>query len=306
VRVRINWDTARIEPNGASVYFFPKKGGNPYILWTNHTSDSLYLPVGNYSVLVFNERVNEHTDIAFRGTHSYETFEVYALPDYSIPDFLQYQAQVNHDMSKATKLASTANPDVLAVARMNMFCLTHDMTLKGVGPLLEFTPLRVTAELLVTVRIRGLQYAAVPSGCGGSICGMSEGMMLATGQPNLAPTTQYLTFRRADFDPDSRTEGVMQAVFNTFGPLLEQDVNLLWMQFLLRDGSIYTPDMERDVTGHFEMTDLPDRKWLDLSVGRKRWDNDDPITLPYAKPEDGIFDVGVNGWEEGEVVDTKL
>jgi hypothetical protein len=32
VRVRINWEEAGIEPNGASVYFFPEAGGEPHIL----------------------------------------------------------------------------------------------------------------------------------------------------------------------------------------------------------------------------------------------------------------------------------
>jgi hypothetical protein len=31
VHVRINWDTAHLEPNGASVYFFPQKDGTPYV-----------------------------------------------------------------------------------------------------------------------------------------------------------------------------------------------------------------------------------------------------------------------------------
>ncbi|MDR2388611.1 MAG: DUF5119 domain-containing protein, partial [Tannerellaceae bacterium] len=91
VHVRINWAEAYLDPNGASVYFFPKQGGTPYILWTNYTADSIYLPAGNYSALVFNERTSEYTDIAFRGTQSYETFEVYALPEHALPEFLQYQ-----------------------------------------------------------------------------------------------------------------------------------------------------------------------------------------------------------------------
>jgi hypothetical protein len=302
VHVRINWDTAHLDPNGASVYFFPKEGGTPYVLWTNYTSDSLYLPAGNYSALVFNERVSEHDNIAFRGTHTYETFEVYALTELSTPDFLRYQAQVNPEMSKTTKVSvSTLPPDVLAVANMDLVSITQAMVQDNNGPVLEFTPRRVTAELQVTVRISGLQYAAFAASCGGSLSGMTAGIMLATGQPTTAQTTQYFTFRHAEFDAGSDDQGFMQTTFNTFGPC---NTNWLWMQFLLRDGAIFMPDADRNVTGRFEYS--ADRIRLFLSAGQLRWEKDDPVVLPYAEPDEGMFRVELNDWADGEVFDTQF
>ena len=307
VRVQIDWETAQIEPNGASVYFFPKQGGTPFVLWTNHTLDSIYLPIGNYDVLVHNERVSEYTNIAFRGTGAYETFEAYAHPDLSTPDFLQYQSMVNPEISKTTKAGTpVAEPDVLAVAHHDDFSLTQGMTIKGAGPLLEFTPQRLTAELTVTAHITGLQYAAAPSGSGGYLSGMVEGIMLATEEHTEVSTTQYFTFRHAEFNPGSAEEGIMEAMFYTFGPHQKTDSpKKLWLQFLLRDGEIYTPD-ERDVTGRFVGTRAAGKIVLSLSVGLRKWAEDTPIELPYAEAGDGIFTVDVSNWGDGTIIDTKL
>jgi hypothetical protein len=80
-------------------------------------------------------------------------------------------------------------------------------------------------------------------------------------------------------------------------------VNLLWMQFLLRDGETYTPD-ERDVTGRFERTGNSGTIRLKLNIGSGLWGADDnPVDLPYAESEGGMIDAGVNAWGENQIIE---
>jgi hypothetical protein len=323
VRVQIDWEAARIEPNGASVYFFPKAGGEPYILLTNHTLDSLYIPTGDYSVLVFNERTSEHTNIAFRGVDVYETFEAYTLSETSPPDFMRQQAatsDISAEVPEKTKASgrTAAAPDVLAVARLDQFYVTGRRIPGSVNPLLKFTPRRVTVEMHLRVRITDAQYLAQGGGgSGGNLSGMAGSVMLATGLPPAVPVTQYFSFQRVDFDEGSTTDGVIQTTFSAFGPVgmplpdpvagrSEENTNLLWMQFLLRDGSIYEPDREFDVTEHFDRIDNTWTVQLNLDIGFGRREGDDPITLPYAKEDEGMFNAEVNPWKGNEVIDSMM
>jgi hypothetical protein len=305
VRVRIDWTQAGIDPNGASVYFFPRDGSQPRGLWTNHTLDSLYLPVGVYSVLMFNERTTEHAGIAFRGTDAYDTFEAYAVPESALPEF----------MSRGTETPrvsdAVSDPDILAAAHMDRFELTRSMTRNGAGPLLEFSPARVTAGVRVTVRISGLQYLDRSISSGGSLSGMAGGVMLSTGEPTSASVTQYFPFLRTVLDESSDTSGTMLTVFSSFGPAgmsrqaLSKDglaaTNMLGLQFHLRNGTTWSPDL-REVTGRFERAELD----IDLKIGYNRWEGDTIVTLPYVPPADGMFDADVNGWGDSHDTDIPL
>jgi hypothetical protein len=327
VRVQIDWSAANIDPNGASVYFFPKDGGEPRLLVTNNTLDSLCLPVGEYNVLVFNERINEHDNIAFRGTDAYETFEAYAVSETALPDFMQQQAAtsggISVDRPENTKAGdeAVADPDVLAVATQDLQ-VTEKMVREGISTQLDFVPQRITVEVQLTVRVTGAQYLA-NGGSGGSISGMTEGVMLATKQPTAVPVNQYFTFRRMKLVEGSKTKGDLQATFSTFGPVgtsLTDDAgsrnaaktNLLRMQFFMRDGSIYTPDGEFNVTGHFIKHTVEHAKnlWtliLKLLVGLDIWGNDDnPIPLPIVEGESGGINADVSDWGEDEIIETDL
>ncbi|MDR1884389.1 MAG: DUF5119 domain-containing protein [Prevotella sp.] len=301
VRVRLNWTPADIVPEGTSIYFYPhEQGRQPVVLLTNDMLDSIRLPKGNYSVLAFNETVNGHDHISFRGTDKYDTFEAYA----STP------VTFSGRYAKSSGAPAVAVPDILAAAHLDRFDVTREMVLQDMRPTVELTPRRLLSKLFVTIHIKGLDNCS-KSGHVASIGGMAESVYLATETVGSVPVTHYFTLNNRTFYPGSETDGTMSATFETFGladmPLTMQPANvrnMLSLYFRLRDGSDF-PVIEQDVGDFIVREEGTMQMRLILTVGNT---GNPAVVLPDVPDisEDSGFTADVDDWGEQEEVPVPL
>lgn len=299
VRVSLDWEQAGISPEGASVWFFPQtQGGKPKVLLTNNTLDSISLPIGSYSVLVFNETINGHDYIAFRGTDSYNSFEAFAKP-------VTINGKYTRDGGEEI-VAST--PGILAAAHLDQFDITPEMSLPGQVSILEFSPKRLISTVSLTVHIKGMNNAA-SGGHAASLSGMASSVFLATETTSADPTVHYFTLNNRAFYPNSGDDGTMSATFYAFGltnMLLTRAAetrNLLSLYFLLLDGSDHILT-DIDVTDKIEIVEATTGLILYIELGQK---GSPFITLPDVLDFGSSgFDVDVDQWGEQVTIDVPI
>jgi hypothetical protein len=301
VKVKIDWSKAGIDPKNASLWFFnasdgtPALGGRPEL--TNDRELTVNLPVGQYSILVFNGTVSDQDNIRFRGTGGYQTFEAYAYTE-------QMRADSDDDLSFITP------PNVLAVDRLDLLEVTARMIDRKEQVVLTFTPLRLVAQINITVHFRGLIYSAT-GGHSGVVTGMANGVFLATGKTGVEAANQAFTLNNRAFYPDSQTDGTMSRSFLSFGlpgmtyypPQLGETNNRLLLDILLRNGEHagYSFDVTTDVA--YSDNDAAIRLNIQITVS-------EPVTLPETPEIDfsdgGGFDPDVNEWGENIDVPTPV
>jgi hypothetical protein len=302
VPLSVDWRQAGIRPEGVSIYVFDGETGEQVTkLLTNEVSsdsitvDSVKLHAGRYSLLVFNETVDSHDNISFRGADCYRTFEAYAMP-------VSAPAVSRHTPQSAEALASTpaaaASPNALAVAHWDLLEVGYDMIRSQTCPQLPLAPQKLSVEVEVTVHLKNMQYLS-PREQTGALSSMAEGIFLATGAPSAAPITHYFTLNNRDLS-DQSSEGTLKAAFAAFGVASAPEAagNVLSMWFTLRDGEVYA--IQRSVTSQLRNGKTGMEVFLKVEVGLGLTSEDPAIALPYAPDAEGMFDVGIGGWEEND------
>lgn len=296
--IEIDWSKANLTGrNGASVWFFPHSGGKPVVLTTQSDSDSLRLRPGMYSVLVFNETINDHDYISFRGTDRYETFEAYAKP-----------ITINKPYSKDGNEPAAAAPNILAIDRIERLSVSSQGMGHDQRPLsLHFTPCRVVALQTIVVHINSLDNVG-NSGSAASLSGMAEGINLATGRTTSTSVIHYAALGNKSFHPQSDTDGTMTARLHAFGltntPLrVGTERNRLTLYFRMRgklpSGSYYLDPIVFDVTDQMQ-PETETNPEVQVTV---------QVTVPVVPPESGSdsgFDADVSDWGEETVTDIPI
>ncbi|MDR1369003.1 MAG: DUF5119 domain-containing protein [Dysgonamonadaceae bacterium] len=317
VKVKIDWSKAGINPENASIWIFnasdgtPALGGRPEL--TNRMELTVDLPIGQYSILVFNGAINDQDHIRFRGTDRYRTFEAYAY-DETPEGNAAARLRADEDLSFITP------PNVLAADHLDLLEITGRMIDRKEETLITFTPRRLVSQINITVHFRGLNYSA-PGGHSGVVTGMANSIFLATGKTGNEPANHAFTLNNRTFYPDSQTDGTMSRSFLTFGlpgmtynPLqFGETNNRLLLDILLRNNEHATYSI--DVTGGVVSSGSNDAATglnLLITLGGGNLSlppvMHDPVTLPEVPEVDfsdgGGFDPDVNDW--GEIIDLPM
>ncbi|MDR1369007.1 MAG: DUF5119 domain-containing protein [Dysgonamonadaceae bacterium] len=313
VKVKIDWSKAGINPENASIWFFnasdgtPALGGQPEL--TNDMDLTVDLPIGQYSILVFNGTVNDQDNIRFRGTDRYQTFEAYA---YSETPAGNAAARLRTD--KDADLPFITPPNVLAVDRLELLEITGRMIDRKEETVITFTPRRLVAQMDITIHFRGLIYSA-PGGHSGVVTGMANSVFLASGKTGNERASHAFSLNNRTFYPDNPTDGSMSRSFLCFGlpgmiyypPQFGETNNRLLLDILLRNGE--HAGYSFDVTGGIVCSGYNDAVTglnLRITMGVGGFplplEMQDPVTLPEVPEVDfsggGGFDPNVNNWGE--------
>jgi hypothetical protein len=309
VRVNIDWSQAGLEPETpdgrimASVWFFPIEGGDPFVLATDDTRDSIPLPPGNYHILAFNgvlEPSGTHNEfvsssfnyIGFRATERYETFEAYCRKP------LVLSAERFLRAGEDDTPPSVASPEVLATDHYrntdtgDVFGITIEMVDNDRRPELYFSPRRCTSLLHVRARVMNLISLSAMDGANViSVSGLAESMRLASGEPGTTSVTHFFPIGDRAYNEGSQTDGTVNGYCYTFGlTSAAQSVQRVSLYFTMRDGGTPLP-FDWDVTNRFLRTQEPFEEKLYVEVG--------DIHLPDTQPSEGagsLFDAQVENW----------
>lgn len=302
VKININWKDANINPNGTSIWVFSEDNpeSTPRQYLTHDSTYTVHLKKGSYSILVFNESINDFDYILFRGTSSYETFEAYAIP-----------IETKGRFAKSQEEQVAARPDILAVDRIELFTITRDIINLGKGITLDFSPKRLVVSVQMTIHIKNLSSMA-DNGNAASLSGLAGGVMLSTGNKTINPVTHYFQLSNKILDPGSDNNGTISSCFNSFGlmgSLRENKVKSHYEQFItlylkLRDNSIYPP-VVINVTDDIEYVGNA-QHCISIVLGTE---GSESVQLPYVigdNDNDSGFEVDVSDWGEEVIIDVPL
>jgi hypothetical protein len=279
----------------ASVWLFSHDGKTPleYRLETDLTYRTIAVPVGVYSVLVFNETIEagDWNAISFTGTDNYETFAAVAIPE-SVLGFY----------TRSEDLPLIGNPDAIAAWSLNRFEVTPEMVArtrslsqnrpaleKEVPDLTVVKPLPRFERVIITAYVTNLARSMQVTG---TIDGMTSGVYMVSGEKISESAAHAFILNGRVYDANGN-DGTTTRTFNIFGRL-QSAKHSMNIDFLLTNGSLHPRE-------EFDVTDLMVTKTDDIvvthiiNVGYSNLDGDHIIELPEADMSAGIV---VDDWDE--------
>ena len=328
VVVNIDWSKAyapKDEPQGVSVWFYPKDGGAPIKRQSNNVHEvKATIQHGIYDIVVFNMTPAEFASIGFRETEHLDQFQVYAVKE---PQYKWYKVEEDKEEHVLHY------PETFTLAVYRDFEVTDDMIEKTqqlrlmsqaqrraahLRSTIVVTPKRVTMNATIDIRVKGIQNLLDARA---AITNMAEGYEINKERWNATPATHLIT----DFTKTGSTgEGMITMKYTTWG--LQGDVNNpaytptnydywtghLKLEVMLIDGKTVMPfEFELDHT-IIEVIKKEDGEGspiieLELHIDATFAGKEPPVVLPDVKPipGGGGFSVDVEEWDS-EIVDIPI
>lgn len=215
IQIDMDWSRAGMNPDGATVVFYPKNNGTPIKVLLTSNSQTVKLKKGIYSIIAINNSFNDLDNIVFRNTNRYETIEAYAKP-------IGRPAKIRTDNNLFAK-----GLDRLAIAKSDYFEVTQDMvnatqtrimaTKNGtsITPLTTLTiqPILSILPITVNVKTKGIQNVRYAQGV---LTGLSEGILLSNYKLTSNLISHFFDFMIVPSVSDYST-GYMSAQIASFG-----------------------------------------------------------------------------------------
>ncbi|MGN1245012.1 MAG: DUF5119 domain-containing protein [Muribaculaceae bacterium] len=310
-RVRIDVDWAKFmpkeTPSGMTVTMYPADNSRePVSTLTNNISHAvLNLPVGEYSLLVYNQSPSEFGSLRFVGMDHFSTSRI-----------MGNEIQSRWYQSRDDDEIVIAEPEWVGIDTQSGLCVTTEMVARtnamlsqsrygsrdGDVVLTTAHPENIISTLTVHVHIKGIYNMRSARA---SVTGMAAGYMLGENHPTADKATHLLEQWSLTTDSSDPTQGVITAKITTFGlPFGHQGLpqeNYLNLSLLLVDGATIIDfpfaigdqfRYEMDAEANLELSLV-----LDITI-------DDP--LPDVEPSgggSGGFDAKVDDWGDEEQVD---
>ncbi|MFI3266421.1 MAG: DUF5119 domain-containing protein [Rikenellaceae bacterium] len=300
IPITVDWSSSGISEQSItnlSVYIYPKDGSTPYIkISSNIDSTSVTLPVGEYSVLVFNDAIGNLEGINFKQSDEYSLFTAGAIEDTATDD-------IYYSLGDSQMLVYSHEP--LAAWRMDDFVVSSDMVynpccnlsanctlgVSTIEELMDISPTPVTATTTVTLSIDNLDNAMTIQGV---ITGFAAGAYLSTNERTSSTLTNVysFTFQTRDYDDSSEaTDGTTEVSFYCFGKNLESNTTYeLTLDIILNSGERVS--VTKDITSQVEQSD-------DYNIVVDLTQESDVISLP----ENAGTGFGVESWGDSEHVE---
>ena len=298
IPVKIDWSRSNIPVTDAggngyvhrvSLRFFPKDGSAAFdrYLELNVIEGKIEVPIGAYSVVVFNESVYDvywEDAIRFSDVDSYADFaativhgqaanypfyrplvgeelivEPFRLASWSLDDFTITKETVTRTRS-ATRAASGADDPENALTRIVMRALTHNVN--------------------VTAHVENLSSAQLLQG---AMRGFAQTVYMASGETAQTPATHIFKLNSRVWDAGSQAHGTVSRSFLSFGRLPQNEQYWVDVDAVFIDGAFHDEQLLWNVTD--QVTAHPAGA-IDIYID---------LTLQLPLITEGIF---VGDWED--------
>ncbi len=301
IEVSVDWSLTQFDIYGddfvhrVSFRFFPTDGSAAFDRYIENDVESgtIEIPAGSYSVVVFNESINDIywvDAISFADVDSFDLFSASIVDqDESLYDF--YSPGDQEALSvECLHLASCSLTDFVITDEM---CTTpqslwSDEQLAMIGRLNPIYPQRLTCPTTIEVDIENLSSAYTVHA---SLTGLAQKVFMASGQTDTLTTTHVgeLT-QRTWHDESEQLHGVISESRLTFTSPATVS-HTLTLGVMLINGSRHSPDdgMIYDVTDQI------------LEAATRYADNDLGASVSLSLPSVS-GDVEVNEWGEESTV----
>ena len=313
IKVKIDWSRTGLDPlaksddanriHRVSIRFFPKDGQPVFDLFleTNVTEGKILVPVGSYSVIIFNESVDDYywqDGITFTDVNSYSNFAANAVPyansqreqqfpfytpsvgerfvveplhlaSWSLEHFevTEGMVLVSHGRQAAPYVSNEENNMLNALSNVIMRPLTHKVTLTA------------RVENLASMYIGYMAFQ-----------GLANKVYMASALTTSTPTTYLFTLNGRKYDADKKS-GTTNNSFLSFGRTGSSgavgESYILAPDVLFITGELYNPTTPL----RFDVTDqMKSQPASNFNIGVNI-----SFKLPYV---DGA--IGVDDWEDVE------
>ncbi|WP_298648810.1 DUF5119 domain-containing protein [uncultured Proteiniphilum sp.] len=300
------WTLADIEPQNITALFYNQDNGK---LVLEHRFENTpgriqtyaSVPVGKYTVVIFNELRGQIQGVGIRGYENLSTLEAYAAPD---PNY----------KNRSNDNAYVYDPDILASVMVHDFYVTDEMISyshlyngeainqsmkESLETLVGLVPLRKVHQFSMVVHVKGLNNARMPALV--DLLGIAESYNFREDKNTRTGAVQQFTMNNRTYDSDSRKDGTISGTVYTWGLLGEKpnEANVQRDSPVQMDFLFMLVDAERtlvrqivDVTSSIQLqTESHGATTLNLYVEL-------PDPLPDVVPEGG----GNSGFET-EIID---
>lgn len=287
IPVSIDWSKADIDPQNATLLFYSEADGKLVLEHTFENSHSRIqsyadVPLGTYTVVVFNELRNQINYVGVRGHENLATLEFYAKPDTEVK-------------ARATTGTYVQQPDIVATAVLRGIKIE-----KGTQALTGIVPERKVGYMDINVHIAGLNNARMPALV--DLKNIAGSYFPDTDRNSTDPVACQFMMENRQYDPGSSTDGTISTQIRVFGVLgnrgsveeqpAEQPITLDILLMLV--------DADKTIVNHvMNITDLI--SFTDAINGSISLDTEleVPDPLPEVIPEGGESGFGsdLTEWE---------
>ncbi len=293
VEFLIDWGDSNIEEsqiNNVSIYAYPDDGTLPYIKVVGSASSAtLTLPAGDYSLLLFNEFVEDVSGVTFFDIDSFSLFSAQVKESLSSDD-IYYELQDDQLLSQSLEAMAAWQIEGFSVSEDMVQCsYCADELSSELTTIVEAAPTPRTTPCVIELGVENLDNAAyievVVVGLASAVAMASDERSAVAGAEVVYSTTL------SQFTYTSGSDGVAWGPLNTFGKLPSEDQTYqVIINVVLASGTLST--FTRDVTEQILAQDNSGL-YIDLTS------DEDSISLPAATTSG----FGVESWDDNERVD---
>ena len=222
------WSQADINPQNITALFYNQDDGklvlehrfenNP-----NRIQTYASVPVGKYTVVIFNELRGQIKGVGIRGHENFSTLQAYATTD-------------PNAKNRSTSNSYVYEPDILASATVYDFNVTNEMIdfshyysngevvnqsmQESIEALVGLVPLRKVHKFNIVAHVKGLNNARMPALI--DLLGMAESFNIKEDRSSRIAATQQFTMNNRTYDSGSRKNGTISKIIYTWGFLGEK------------------------------------------------------------------------------------
>lgn len=315
IPVSVDWSVSGIRPQNVSMLFYHTDDGTlafEHFFENNDNAVQSYVsvPVGSYTVVVFNELPGQIQNIVINGRNKLSTLQAYGIRETSVT----MPVPGNIYWREPEKMACTIVHNFVVTEEMLYFANNGkaESRCEGGGSatnmqLMGLVPLEKICNFKLKVHIDNLNYARMPVLV--NLQNMAGAYLFEREEDATFPVTYQFTLNDKVYDKDSRKSGTISGSTYVFGlpgsrmwisPEAQQHPISLDMKFMLVDAE------KTVVTRSAEINSLIEIKQLNSGEILLEVDLSGLEPLPPVKPDGGDdsgFNSSVADWE---VIDVPL
>ncbi len=258
IGVTVDWSESGIESSESrsdddyihrvSFRFFPLDGSTPFdrYLEDNITEGEIYVPIGEYSLVVFNESIYDsywQGAIEFENSDNYSLFAAYLSDESSTTNPFYETSDSERISASALKLASWSIDRFVVSSEMALATKSglSDEDIEMLEALNPVTPRPLTCTTTISVDVENLSSAATVYA---SLSGLSHKVFMASGDTHSTSVTHITQLTLRSWNDSSEQHGTISEERLTFSTPSEEQTHLLTLDIVLVDGSLHSPDEE--------------------------------------------------------------
>ena len=220
--ITTDWSKTNSEPQNITVLFYNDSDGSlalehNYEHNAKEIHSSVYLALGSYTVVLFNELRNEIKYLNVRGHENLSTlgFYVNENTDIQAPSTALKYIHEPGMLSLKTIRNLVVTPELVAYTHDIESVEASDITKSMYKTLLDIKPEKKVCLLNIKTHIKGLNNARMPALV--DIQNIAGAYMVAGDVNDTAPVTLQLTMNNRTYDKGSTTEGTISTTIALFG-----------------------------------------------------------------------------------------